>query len=398
MNTRLRTAYRGPEAPIGFVHGEPVYPIAGSQRSGTHTAGDVLVNQTADGVSLTTVWNEFVDTLRMYNEHRLAIMRLLAFPTTVSLDVVQQAVSGARFELASEFGEPVGMRPAPDTLLIGYSRGDYDLAVRYTWRFLRDATYEQLAATHETALEGDNRHITERVQAALLSNTTRENEEGKTVFPLYNGDTFVPPPYLGKVHTAGHTHYLTTQGALGSSDLEDAIRHITHHGYGRRSGSQLLILANESESRVIQRFVRGETSGDGAVSSFDFVPSTDAPAFLTEKTIVGLRPPGEFGGLRVAGSLGPAWLVETDFMPAGYIAVVASEGPDSRANPVGFREHPNLAYRGLRILPGNGSYPLVNSFYSRTFGVGVRHRGAACVVQVTSAAVSDYTPPTFDLP
>jgi len=91
-------------------------------------------------------------------------------------------------------------------------------------------------------------------------------------------------------------------------------------------------------------------------------------------------------------------LVETDFMPAGYIAVVASEGPDSRANPVGFREHPNLAYRGLRILPGNGSYPLVSSFYSRTFGVGVRHRGAACVVQVTSAAVTDYTPPTFDLP
>ncbi len=147
MTTRLRTAYRGPEAPIGFVHGEPVYPIAGSRRSGTHTAGDVLVNQTADGVSLTTVWNEFVETLRMYNEHRLAIMRLLAFPTTVSLDVVQQAVSGARFELASEFGEPVGMRPAPDTLLIGYSRGDYDLAVRYTWRFLRDApTQDQTIA------------------------------------------------------------------------------------------------------------------------------------------------------------------------------------------------------------------------------------------------------------
>ena len=39
-----------------------------------------------------------------------------------------------------------------------------------------------------------------------------------------------------------------------------------------------------------------------------------------------------------------------------------------------------------------GKYPLVDSFYQRTFGVGTRHRGAACVVQVKASG--SYTAPT----
>lgn len=68
-------------------------------------------------------------------------------------------------------------------------------------------------------------------------------------------------------------------------------------------------------------------------------------------------------------------------------------GLDSDMNPVGFRQHANPAYQGLRHIPGHGPYPLQDSFYARGFGTGTRHRGAAVVMQVTTNA--NYTPPTI---
>jgi hypothetical protein len=56
-------------------------------------------------------------------------------------------------------------------------------------------------------------------------------------------------------------------------------------------------------------------------------------------------------------------------------------------NPVGFRQHANAGLRGLRLIPGNQSnYPLIDSYYSRGFGTGVRHRGAGIVMQITAGA------------
>ena len=61
---------------------------------------------------------------------------------------------------------------------------------------------------------------------------------------------------------------------------------------------------------------------------------------------------------------------------------------------MGFREHNNAAYRGLRQIPGAGPYPLVNSYGQRSFGVGVRQRGAAVCIQVTTNG--SYSKPTND--
>ena len=51
------------------------------------------------------------------------------------------------------------------------------------------------------------------------------------------------------------------------------------------------------------------------------------------------------------------------------------------------RVHPLPEWGGLRILPGNQSgYPLVDSFLSRGFGTGVRHRGSAVAIFVDAGA------------
>jgi len=45
--------------------------------------------------------------------------------------------------------------------------------------------------------------------------------------------------------------------------------------------------------------------------------------------------------------------VETPFILSGYVLVAASSGPEQPVQLVGFREHPNTAYQGLRVIPGH---------------------------------------------
>jgi hypothetical protein len=94
------------------------------------------------------------------------------------------------------------------------------------------------------------------------------------------------------------------------------------------------------------------------------------------------------------GTYGPWHVVKEDYIPAGYVAGLVSGGPDNISNPVGLREHKNPAYRGLKLIPGDkNGYPLVESFYQRGLGTGIRHRGAGVLLQVTGNA--SYTVPAI---
>ena len=66
---------------------------------GISVFGDVLVNETSDGVDLNLLWREIGDALALYNEHRSAIVGLLSYPTTAVADVIPQSVQGESFEL-----------------------------------------------------------------------------------------------------------------------------------------------------------------------------------------------------------------------------------------------------------------------------------------------------------
>ena len=51
----------------------------------------------------------------------------------------------------------------------------------------------------------------------------------------------------------------------------------------------------------------------------------------------------DFGGVEGLGSYGVSFLIESPFIPAGYVVVAASGGPGANQNVVGFREHPDPA-------------------------------------------------------
>jgi hypothetical protein len=62
-------------------------------------------------------------------------------------------------------------------------------------------------------------------------------------------------------------------------------------------------------------------------------------------------------------------------------------------NPVGLRQHANPDMQGLRIIAGNNQrYPLVDGFYARSFGSGVRQRGGAAIMQIKASGSYDIPP------
>ena len=196
----------------------------------------------------------------------------------------------------------------------------------------------------------------------------------------------VPPSHLGNTFDGTHTRYLTGGStSIDSTDIEDYIRHVTER-YGRfgSQGGQLVILANPNEVADMTFRRAGLEYASGKIPKWDFVPSDALPAYFTAERLVGAIPPTDFNGLKVLGSYGDAWLIESHYIPSSYVIVAATGGLDSDMNPVGMTEHVNTAYHGLRHIPGNGPYPVVNSFYARGFGVGVRHRGAPVAMQVTT--------------
>lgn len=365
-----------------------------TNRHGTATRGDVLVNRLADGVDLADVWDEITDALTAYNEQKSALAGLLSFKTTNVAEAVPQGAELPLFEEATEFGTPRGIAD-PTYLSLGFTFKDFDVASRMSWKYLREADSEQVVNRVARILGGDNQLVNGSILQRLLDPTVRVNDWGHTVYGLYNGD-MQPPDYLGKKFTADHKHYLTTLGtALDSLHVEAGISHVKEHGYGAQSGRFLLLMHPDDvvSSKITSWRAGVEYRTGGPLPKFDFVVSSNAPARITHEHVEGATPPPEYAGQPVVGSYGGALLVESYFIPQGYVIIAATGGANSNDNPVGFREHQNSAYHGLRVIPGVGPYPIQEHFYTRAFGTGVRHRGAAVAIQITNNA--NYTAPVI---
>lgn len=180
---------------------------------------------------------------------------------------------------------------------------------------------------------------------------------------------------------------------MESTHVEALLNHVVEHGY-KRPGSTMLILLNDADfdsSRIASWRANVEYRSGGPLPRYDFIPSALMPAWISDETIHGRIPNADFHNLEVWGSYADALVIKSLYIPAGYVVVASTGGPNSDLNAVGFREHVDEDYRGLLHIPGGAPFPIQDSFFHRSFGVGVRHRGAAVVAQVTAG--SSYTAP-----
>lgn len=358
--------------------------IAGGAQ-GTNAGGDVLTH-TNDGRPLGDLWNEFQASLEFYNQKRQSLIDLLSFGVTNPVEQVPVFSGEEEFQRASEFGEPTGLRSGMATQELGYDFQWYDLAIRYTWMYLAEATSAQVESLNAMALDADTRLQFRKVMEAIFRNVGRNgsvNNQAVTVSPFYNGDGVVPPKWKNFTHDGTHSHYLTSGAVtVDSGDLDAMITHLKHHGYGDTAGAQMILMANDQEIATMRGF--RVANGD----AYDFVPPTGIqyPRFVTPSSeVADGRPPETFQGFTVAGQYGPLLVLEESYIPAGYLFAFATGGENQATNPVGIREHTQPGLRGLRLVKGrDNDYPLIDSFYQRGFGTGIRHRGAGVVMQITT--------------
>ncbi|QNJ55324.1 major capsid protein [Gordonia phage LittleFella] len=364
---------------------------------GYQTSGDI-VTQTADGTDLNALWDQYQTTLAYWNARKMGLVALFTYPVTSLIENVPQ-VGKATFEEASEFGEPQAGKIKVSYIQLGYDFKDYDVASRWTWRFLRDADARQVNALHNAYLQADAELVFRKVMEAIFDNRNRNTtlrNQAYNVYPLYNGDGMAPPDYGTKTFQGTHDHYLVSGGAqIDSGDLEAAQAHIEEHGYSIQNGTTIIHMVNKAQAMQIRLFRQGVANNNGAVANYDFIPSENQPPLIlpNDQGLLGSRPPSVWNGLRVLGSYNDALIIEDLTIPEGYVLTFGTGGLGQLGNLVGLREHANPAYRGLRLIAGNQSgYPLVDSYYSRSFGTGIRQRGGAVVTQIKASG--NYVIPT----
>jgi hypothetical protein len=357
---------------------------------GYNAQADVLT-QTADGRDLNDIWTEFQQTVAIQNAERQRMIDLLTFPVTQVIEDVSQFGS-EDFEEASEYGVPKGVRPDSDTLSLGYTFKWYDIASRFTWQFLSEATAQRVEAVHQQILDADNRLLFKEVMRTLFRKDNRTaNIKGQNfnVYTFWNGDGTVPPAYKANTFDGTHTHFRTTGAAtVTSGDLDEVIDDFKSHGYSAENGTTMFSMVNVTEANTI----RGFRVATGA--RYDFIPATGQPGLILpqDNSLLGGQVASTFRGMNVIGSYGPLLIIEEDYVPPAYIVNLVSGGPSNIQNPIGLREHANAGLRGLRLVKGRDvDYPLIDSYYVRGFGTGVRQRGAGLVMQVTASAT--YTAP-----
>ena len=351
---------------------------------GYNSTGDI--RYTSDGRDLNEIYNEFQETIRIANAERQRLIDLVTFSVTNPVEEVAQFGS-EDFEEASEYGVPKGVRPAPEVLSLGYTFKWYDLAARYTWQFLADASTAQVEANHAMALDADNRLLFREVMKTLFRDTNRNADirgQNFNVYAFWNADGTVPPPYKSNTFDGTHTHYRVTGAAtVASADLDEVINDFKSHGYGPENGTTMFSMVNVAQADVI----RGFRVSTGA--KYDFIPAQGQPGLLLPQSyeLVGQgQVSSTFRGMNVIGSYGPLLIIEEDYVPAGYLVHLASGGTQNLQNPVGLREHANAGLRGLRLVKGRDvDYPLIDSYYVRGFGTGIRQRGAGLIQQVKAS-------------
>jgi hypothetical protein len=376
--------------------------IGGANRLGYHTAGDV-VTQTADGTDLNSIWNDFQDLLNVANGSRQALINFLTFGVTAPTELVAQPGQGVDFEEASEFGEPVGSRIQPAYFNLGYSFKWYDLAARYTWQYLADATQSMVDSVANASVEAYYRLLLNQVLKTVFNpsnDIASIRGNSYNVFKFYNADGTVPPSYKNNTFAGSHTHYKTTgSSALEATDLDTmVIDDFASHGYDQLSGYRLVVMASTALGNVIRGFRSAVNTGQtvaGNYGRYDFIPAQGQPGQIipaTTQVIGAQQVANSLAGLNVIGTYGPLIVVTDDWLPADYVFSFATGGTDNLQNPIGLRQHPQPALQGLRLVKGrNADYPLIDSFWAAGFGTGVRQRGGGIVLQLSANA--SYTVP-----
>lgn len=252
----------------------------------------------------------------------------------------------------------------------------YDLNSEFTIEGLQDMLPSDIETERNAAIAGDAELVNTLFFQSMFTKQTVGSVGTAYQAGFYNGELDVPS-YKNNSFASAHYHYLgINTTTLAPTHIHAMTKDIQEHGFGLTPGSRLLF-ANTAEA-------------DDLLALMD----TNASSTILQ-AITAMREKAIDGGMVNTGvTLYGARVVITDDVPAGYLAMVATD-----VKPIARRVHLNPAYRGLQLyseFATNPDYPLANQQYMRRIGFGVQQMGAGTCRQIVGSAT--YTNPTFTNP
>jgi hypothetical protein len=358
--------------------------IAGGAR-GFNASVDLL--RTLDGITFPVVYTDLVNALAAYNRISSELVDNLCYRTNM---IALREISPGRmkFERGTEFGRPDRQR-AHSYRMRGLPVAKYALGEGYTRDFLLNARQVEIDAQHTEAMRADMENLLYEIMTAVFNSTSYTFEDDYAgpigVVALYNGDAEVPPDFEGRTFTAPHTHYHATAGStLAHADILQMRLDLFEHGHDT---DRVLYSAYN-----LQDTLRGMVDAAGNPVFFrningpEFRDVRQAPGSRENVAVVNNDYIGVLEGFKVR---------VLNWLPDNYLFGYNSYGANSQLNPFGFREKTNPLQQGLQLIPEDpgSTYPIVNSFYERWFGVGVINRSNGSVMFQTGSGT--YAAPTL---
>lgn len=199
-----------------------------------------------------------------------------------------------------------------------------------------------------------------------------------TVQPLANGDAVVYPPVMGSESEAQANHFLVSGYAASAiSDTNNPIKPIVRAlelRFGAEQGnSNIGVFINSAQTDLVMDLA-------------DFEEVTDRFVVLGAdgNTLTGL--PQNVPG-RVIGRVNGAWIIEWEFIPAGYLMGIHFGAP----RPVLQRVDPadTGLTSGLQLVSDDERFPFQGAQWSDRFGLGVGNRLNGVVMQLKASGSYD---------
>jgi len=308
---------------------------------------------TYDDLDSRMLYKEFQDGVQVYNEVEWGLMS--QFVKTTTKESVRVWQRNMEFVTASEgYLEDWQKLRAME---ISIPLEEFELGFAFTKKAIQESNSAELRETQGEALSADQRLLARRFFFRAMTPGTGAQSIGFWDANMNAAAMRPPPNWKGNQFTVTHQHYDPSAAAgIALSDFSAIKREIREHGY---SGS-LFLFMNLQEVEACENLAGWTT----AMTSNKIVDMVAEKGFEVVKQFQGLT------------------LIQDDWIPAGYLLSI-----ESRVKPITMREPLNARARGLKLWEGPYSnYPLSEAYYSHRFDMGVVHRGAGAVRQITAGA------------
>lgn len=300
--------------------------------------------------------------------------------------------AGNTMERHTEYGRPNAQRSATTGHMLPLSA--WDIALGWTWDYLRKARMTHIQADINAALQG----VRDNWRVQVLTRLFKRGDDSGAYYGLGSsgyspgfatdaGSTdvdFVPPTFGGNTFTSAHEHYVGIGGGAPTLAMfQDAKEELREHGH--EPGTQGFDFWIGKNSEVAVRALT------------DFVPVASSNiAYSNTVSLSTLGAEADMNQSYYIGTIEDFKVRVVPGIPQYYGVGFKSYGANSMKNPLRIRLQKGASRPQVIAMPdprsGSGAFPLQYLMLFTEYGVGVGDRTAATPRYVNNATWADGTP------